>query len=162
MHRLASAPELIVPGHDAAVFTRFPAPGAGVARIGPARPETSQAEAAVRAVERSRFDAMIARDVRALDTLLADDLTYTHTTGRVDDKRALLADLETGRLVYDSIVPADVRVRVYGHTAAVTGTARMQVRANGTVLRFSARFTELYVDNGGRWRLAAWQSTRVP
>jgi len=34
MHRLASAPALIVPGHDAAVFTRFPTPGNGVARIG--------------------------------------------------------------------------------------------------------------------------------
>jgi glyoxylase-like metal-dependent hydrolase (beta-lactamase superfamily II) len=34
MHRLASAPELIVPGHDPAVFTRFTSPGAGVARIG--------------------------------------------------------------------------------------------------------------------------------
>ena len=33
MHRLASAPRLIVPGHDPAVFVRFPAPGGGVARI---------------------------------------------------------------------------------------------------------------------------------
>jgi hypothetical protein len=120
------------------------------------------AETTIRVLEHLRFDAMIARDVRALDTLLADDLTYTHTTGRVDDKRALLADLEAGRLVYDSIVASDVRVRVYGRTAAVTGTARMQVRANGAVLRFSARFTELYVENGGGWRLAAWQSTRLP
>ena len=76
--------------------------------------EAPHADAAVRAVERLRFDAMVARDLRALDTLLADDLTYTHTTGRVDDKRALLADLDAGRLVYDSIVPSDVRIRVYG------------------------------------------------
>jgi glyoxylase-like metal-dependent hydrolase (beta-lactamase superfamily II) len=33
MHRLASTPALIVPGHDPAVFLRFPRPGAGVARI---------------------------------------------------------------------------------------------------------------------------------
>ena len=33
METLASAPRLIVPGHDPAVFTRFPAPGRGVARI---------------------------------------------------------------------------------------------------------------------------------
>jgi glyoxylase-like metal-dependent hydrolase (beta-lactamase superfamily II) len=33
MKRLASAPRLIVPGHDPAVFTRFPTPGKGVARI---------------------------------------------------------------------------------------------------------------------------------
>lgn len=33
MRRLASAPRLIVPGHDPAVFARFPSPGNGVARI---------------------------------------------------------------------------------------------------------------------------------
>lgn len=33
MKQLATRPSLIVPGHDPAVFTRFPAPGNGVARI---------------------------------------------------------------------------------------------------------------------------------
>jgi len=33
MAGLASAPRLIVPGHDPAVFERFPTPGRGVARI---------------------------------------------------------------------------------------------------------------------------------
>jgi glyoxylase-like metal-dependent hydrolase (beta-lactamase superfamily II) len=33
MARLAADPRLIVPGHDPAVFVRFPAPGGGVARI---------------------------------------------------------------------------------------------------------------------------------
>ena len=33
MSRLASEPRLIVPGHDVAVFVRFPKPGNGIARI---------------------------------------------------------------------------------------------------------------------------------
>ncbi|HUQ83294.1 MAG TPA: N-acyl homoserine lactonase family protein [Gemmatimonadaceae bacterium] len=33
MMRLASSPRLVVPGHDPAVFVRFPSPGNGVARI---------------------------------------------------------------------------------------------------------------------------------
>jgi glyoxylase-like metal-dependent hydrolase (beta-lactamase superfamily II) len=33
MGRMASAPQLVVPGHDPAVFARFPQPGGGVARI---------------------------------------------------------------------------------------------------------------------------------
>jgi glyoxylase-like metal-dependent hydrolase (beta-lactamase superfamily II) len=33
MRRLATTPALIVPGHDPAVFVRFPTPGGGVARI---------------------------------------------------------------------------------------------------------------------------------
>ncbi len=33
MATIASSPKLIVPGHDPAVFERFPLPGKGVARI---------------------------------------------------------------------------------------------------------------------------------
>jgi glyoxylase-like metal-dependent hydrolase (beta-lactamase superfamily II) len=33
MRRIASDPHLIFPGHDPAIFTRFPAPGNGVARV---------------------------------------------------------------------------------------------------------------------------------
>ena len=33
MTRLASSPRLIIPGHDPAVFVRFPKPGNGIARI---------------------------------------------------------------------------------------------------------------------------------
>ena len=33
MLRLAGSPRLVVPGHDPAVFARFPKPGRGVARI---------------------------------------------------------------------------------------------------------------------------------
>jgi hypothetical protein len=33
MLQLAASPQLVVPGHDPAVFERFPSPGKGVARI---------------------------------------------------------------------------------------------------------------------------------
>jgi ketosteroid isomerase-like protein len=123
---------------------------------------TSTSEATVRAVERRRFEAMTARDLRALDTLLADDLKYTHTTGKVDTKASLLDDLRAGRLVYDSITPGEVHVHVHGDAATLAGMARMQVRANDAVQRFSIRFTETYIDRRGRWQLVAWQSTRLP
>ena len=119
-------------------------------------------DSAVRVTEHGRFHAMTNVDLRALDTLLAEELTYTHTTGEVDSKASLLDALRTGRLVYDSISPADVRVRVYGGSAVVTGTARVQVRANGAIQRLSLRFTEVYVRRAGRWELVVWQSTRLP
>lgn len=123
---------------------------------------TAPTETSIRGIDRARFAAMVARDMRALDTLLADDLTYSHTTGRVDTKASLLDDLRAGRVVYDSIVPTDTQVRLYSGVAVVTGTARMQVRAGPQLLRFSARFTEVYADKQGRWQLVSWQSTRLP
>jgi Domain of unknown function (DUF4440) len=126
------------------------------------RVSDTSGDPAVRATEQRRFQAMTTVDLRALDTLLAEELTYTHTTGEVDTKSSLLDALRTGRLVYDSISPADARVRVYGSSAVVTGTARVQVRASGAVRRLSIRFTEVYVRRAGRWELVVWQSTRLP
>ena len=126
------------------------------------RPEGSSADAAVRAAEQGRFRAMVAVDVRALDTLLAEELTYTHTTGNVDTKASLIDALRTGRLVYDSISPAEVHVRVYDRTAVATGTARIQARADSAIRRLNIRYTEAYVRRAGRWQLIVWQSTRIP
>jgi hypothetical protein len=126
------------------------------------RPSGTPSDQAVRAAEQRRFQAMATVDVRALDTLLAEELSYTHTTGEVDTKVSLLDALRTGRLVYDSIIPADVRVRAYDGAAVVTGTARVQARKDGAVRRLNIRYTETYVRRAGRWELVAWQSTRMP
>ena len=120
-----------------------------------------QAEAAILATETRRYAAMIAADVRALDVLLGDDLTYTHSTGRVDGKEQFLESLKTGQLKYKSIDRQDVRVKVYGDTAVVTGEAHMKVEAGGNALDLPVRFTDVYVKAAGGWQMVAWQSTKL-
>src|SRR5438045_9544189 len=58
--------------------------------------------------EGARFAAMKSRDFAALDTLLADDLAYTHSSGETDTKTSLVAALREGRLVYVAIAPRDL------------------------------------------------------
>src|ERR1051325_6447179 len=84
-------------------------------------------EQAVRQAERDRFAAMVKADVPALDKMLGADLTYTHGDGRVIDKAAFLSDFKTGAFKYVSIEPGDMKVRIYGETAVVTGGAGMSV-----------------------------------
>jgi ketosteroid isomerase-like protein len=119
-------------------------------------------EADVRAADAQRFAAMVARDRAALERLLADDLTYTHSTGQVESKAQFLESLASGALIYRSIEPEEVAVRVYGETAVVTGRAVMRVENRGQALVLPVRFTSVYVRREGLWRLAAWQSTRLP
>jgi hypothetical protein len=126
--------------------------------VGAAAPDV----AAVHAAELARFTAMISRDFGALDTLLAEELAYTHTSGVRDTKTTLLEALRSGRLAYDSIVPAAVQVRLYREMAVGTGDAQVQARAGGAVRRLHIRFTEVYVRRTGRWELVAWESTLVP
>ncbi len=119
------------------------------------------AEHEVRTAERLRFEAMMKQDVAALDTLLDEDLTYVHTDGEMQSKQELIDLIRSRRLVYESIEPSEVHVRVYEGVAIATGLSQMRVRSATGVSSFGIRFTEAYVRREGRWLLTAWQATRV-
>jgi ketosteroid isomerase-like protein len=120
------------------------------------------AEAQVRAAEAARVEATVANDFEALDRLLGDDLTYTHTNAQIDTKQTFLAALRTGRTRYQSIEPSDVQVRMYGQVAILNGLAKVRFLTNGQPGETSLRFTSAWHERDGRWQFVAWQSTRLP
>jgi len=109
-----------------------------------------------------RFKATVEADVDTLGRMLTDDMTYTHSSAAVDDKASFIDSLRSGRADYQSIVPEERGVRFYGDAAVVAGVAHVLVQAGGRDIDVRLRFTELYVRQGGRWRMALWHSTRVP
>ena len=117
---------------------------------------------AIIALDKQRMDAMCQKDIATLDTLLADDLVYTHSSARLDTKQSLIGGMESGTTVYTAIEPSDVKAQDYGNTVVLTGAARIRVTANGNPLDFAVRFTDVYVNKGGQWQMVAWQSTRLP
>lgn len=119
------------------------------------------AERDVRAAERQRFEAMQRQDITALDTLLDEDLTYVHTGGELQSKSEFIDLIRSRGLVYESIAPTEVRVRVHGDIAIVTGRSQMRVRSATGVSSFGIRFTEVYVRPNQRWLLTAWEATRL-
>ena len=112
--------------------------------------------------EDQRFAAMIRGDTAVLQSLLADSLTYTHTDGEQQTKRQFLQTVGSGAIHYDSIRPEGRVVHVVGEVAVVTGRSAMHLRAQGQVRAFAIRYLAVYEHRGGRWRLLAWQSTRLP
>jgi hypothetical protein len=120
------------------------------------------AESEVRLAQRQRFEAMMKQDVAALDTLLDDELDYVHVGGDLESRQQFLDMIKKRTLVYESIAPSEVRVRVYNGLALAMGRSQMRVRNAAGVSSFEIRFTELYVRRGGQWLLTAWQSTRLP
>lgn len=133
---------------------------------GCARPSSNRAiaritaESEIRAAQRERFEAMLHQNVTALDTLLDDGLTYVHTGRDLQTRSQFLNTIRKQQLVYESISPTEVKVRVYDGLALVTGRSQMQVRNSAGLNSFAVRFTEVYVRRDGHWLLTAWQTTR--
>jgi len=118
-------------------------------------------ESEVRLAQRQRFEAMMKQDVTALDTLLDDDLTYVHTGGDLQSRGEFIDMIRNRTLVYESIAPSEVHVRVYNGLALATGRSQQRVRNANGVSTFGIRFTEVYVRRAGRWLLTAWEATRL-
>ena len=115
----------------------------------------------VKAAELKRFEAAQKSDLDALGQLLADDLTYTHSTGVLETKAVFLDSLKSGKLQFKKIEPADLQVRVYATTAVINGTAKISVVSEGQPKDVHIRFTDVWVSHAGRWQMVAWQSTKL-
>ena len=113
-------------------------------------------------LDRKRMQAMAAQDIDALNTLLADDLIYTHSSARLDTKQSLIVGMTSGSTVYTGCEPSDVKAQDLGDTVVLTGVAQIKVTANGAPNAFGVRFTDVYARRGGRWQMVTWQSTRLP
>ncbi len=124
--------------------------------------ELTVVEADVLRADDRRFDAMRRGDWAALDAALADDLTYVHSTARLESKTEHIANLRAGRPHYRGIAPRDRKARVHGGIGVVNGVSEMHVERDGKEQRFTVRYLAVYAKAGEHWRMIAWQSTRQP
>ena len=114
------------------------------------------------ALDKERMQAMADKDIAKLNNLICKDLIYTHSSARLDTKQSLIGAMESGATVYTSVVPSDVVAQDLGDVIVLTGAAQISVSANGTPNSFGVRFTDVYQNQNGAWRMVAWQSTKLP
>lgn len=115
---------------------------------------------AVLAVERQRQAALIAKDLDALDAMFDDALVHVHAPGEVHSKALLLEHVAT-RGVYLEITRGELRVRVVGDIAVVTGPITNRMKAPGGGERtLSGEVTQVLrrTDDGG-WKFLSFQMT---
>ncbi len=113
-------------------------------------------------LDRKRMTAMAEKDVAFLNTVLCDGLIYTHSSARMDTKKSLIGNMESGSTVYTSVVPSKVVAQDLGNAVVLTGEARISVMAGGKPNSFGVRFTDVYENQNGTWRMVTWQSTKLP
>ena len=114
------------------------------------------------ALDKERMQAMADKDIAKLNNLICNDLIYTHSSARLDTKASLIGAMESGATVYTSVVPSDVEALDLGDAVVLTGAAQISVASHGAARSFGVRFTDVYQNQNGTWRMVAWQSTKLP
>ena len=109
-----------------------------------------QTEAEVLSADDRRFEAMRKADWPALEAVLADDLTYVHSTARLETKAEHVGNLKAGKPHYRGIAPRERKVRVHGGVGVVNGVSEMHVENAGKEQRFTVRYLAVYAKAGQR------------
>ena len=113
-------------------------------------------------LEERRCAAMTTSDLATLESLLADTLTYTHSSAVVDDKASYVESIRSGRVKYLKVERFDTHSQVYGDTVITTGRAHVDVQVGGVERHLNMRYANVWIKTPKGWPFALWQSTPIP
>ena len=112
--------------------------------------------------DRRFFTALLAGDVAALDDLLAHDFVLIDVLQGGEIPRVALLEAMAQEVVrFERIEVLESRARLYGNVAVVTGRTEMGGQGGGQPWSARSRYTHVFVEQQGRWRLVAAQGTRI-
>jgi len=127
----------------------------------PASGGASAEPAVAAAAERLRV-AMIDPTPAALGALVAEDLSYGHSSGRVDTKASFIGDLVAGKSDFVSIAITDQTIKVVGaDTAIVRHTLTADTLDSGKPGKVALKILGIWQKQGGEWKMLARQAVRI-
>lgn len=117
---------------------------------------------AVLAYEHAACAAYLRNDAVAIDSLIADSYTLTDSKGVITTKADDLRDARDKAVAFSAFRNEDMKVRIYGNAAVVTGRTIVQGRTkDGTDVDIEVQFTDTVIFANGRWQLVAGQVARL-
>jgi ketosteroid isomerase-like protein len=119
------------------------------------------AEDEIKTLEEMRNQAILHGDVAALERMTSDDYTFITLKGEMRTKADILKGFASGSFHYESRQISDLKVRVYGSTAVVTGRSVQKGTENGKDYSGDYWFTRVYVKQKDRWLTVALQTTLI-
>ena len=127
----------------------------------PAGNPAAESAAVAAAAEKLRL-AMIDPTRDNLGALVADDLSYGHSGGKVDTKASFIADLLDGKSDFVTITITDQTVKVVGNDAIIRHTLTADTNDSGKPGKVTIKILHVWQKQAGQWKLLARQAVRPP
>lgn len=98
--------------------------------------------------------AVQAKDTKALEGILSDDLSWIARGDRLN-KAQVIADVSSQNLHFKSLTHDSLVVKILGNTAIVTGHSSSVLEYKGKLFDAPRLFTNVYMKLNGHWQLVA-------
>ena len=105
--------------------------------------------------------ALLNKDVAALDRIWADDLTFVNPRGELLSKQERIDNVKTGATAFKSIRVSDQNVRAYGESAVATSKVAIDAQYSGKEGTGDYRVTTAWARRNGAWQMVAVQMTPI-
>lgn len=119
--------------------------------------EEKQVAAAIENLKKAMIDA----DQSKLDALTASDLSYGHSSGKIEDKTAFIKALVSGTSDFVSIDLTDQSIKVTSNTAIVKHTLSGSTVDAGKPANVKLAVLTVWQKQQGKWKLLARQAVKL-
>jgi ketosteroid isomerase-like protein len=124
------------------------APSALAQRPGQADTKTEQA---ITKLEHTWINAYQQRDSAALARIEAPEYMVVNPDGSVSTKAEDIGAVTSGKVKFDSVDIAEIKVRRYGSTAIATAQIRLRGQADTNDISGAYRSTDVFIQRNGQW-----------
>ena len=122
----------------------------------------SKDSAAVSAAVEFLRKAMIDADKAGLQKVTAVQLSYGHSSGRVEDKATFIENIVSGKSDFVTIDLTNQTVAVAGDAAIVRHTLSATTNDGGTPGTVKLNILLVWQKQKGQWKLLARQAVKIP
>ncbi len=144
-------------------FSAFAQSGAAPSPAKPAaKSDKAPVEQTLMQMERDWGQAQIKNDFATVEKILASDWVGIDYDGQVVNRTQMLAHMKSGSSTLQSEELSDMKVRVFGSTAVVTGKDSEKSTDRGKDSSGKYVWTDVFVLRNGVWQVVASQSTKAP
>ncbi|QXH64010.1 nuclear transport factor 2 family protein [Pseudomonas azerbaijanorientalis] len=102
--------------------------------------------------------AMLHKDIPELNALTAENLTYGHSSGKIQDKQTFIADIETGKSAFKTLEMQNQTITVSGDVALVRHHFSAQALKGTEVVPTEIENFQIWQKQDGKWLLVGRQA----
>ena len=113
----------------------------------------------LQAMEQAWLNAEKNHDAAAFERLVADDWVAITPDGKTQTKAERATEIKTGHV--SSATLGNMKVRVFGDTAVVTGTDDESTTVDGKASTDHYVWTDVFVKRNGKWLAVASQTAQI-
>ncbi|MGC6370094.1 nuclear transport factor 2 family protein [Pseudomonas sp. K2I15] len=102
--------------------------------------------------------AMLHKDIPQLQALTSNNLTYGHSSGKIQNKQEFIADIETGKSGFKTLEMQKQTITLNGDTALVRNHFSAQAVNSGVEVPTEIENFQVWQKQKGKWLLIGRQA----